>query len=306
MSDALHANRRTKPAQKASNRPVSAPPDPLPSNDHDSPPPPAATTTVRPPPAARAAARKLPKALSLLVGVVIVLAASIGVAWGARRYIMTSPRFSIRTVLVDGNHRMAAEDIAGAGGVTVGRNIFELDLANAGTGITNQPWIEKAVVTRSLPGTVKITVVEREAWAITAIGGDLYLVTRDGDPFKRVEGSDPIDLPVVTGITPEKVASDRPGVVAALRRALDVVDDMERAGISKRYPIQEVHLERDGTLVLTIGKDAIALYLGQTRFREKIEQAERVLTELSRRKANPSVIFLDNEAHPERVVVRMR
>jgi cell division protein FtsQ len=30
------------------------------------------------------------------------------------------------------------------------------------------------------------------------------------------------------------------------------------------------------------------------------------LNELARRKANASVVFLDNDAHPERVVVRMR
>jgi len=201
---------------------------------------------------------------------------------------------------------LPAEQVAGAGGVTVGRNIFELDLETASASITTEPWVEKAIVTRTLPNTVRIAVVEREAWAVATVGGELYLVTRDGDPFKRVTDGDPIDLPVVTGITPEKVAADRSGVVSALRRALDVVEDMERAGISKRYPIQEVHLERDGTIVMTIGKDAISLYLGQTRFREKIEQAARVLLELGKRKANPSVIFLDNEAHPERVVVRMR
>jgi len=303
MSDVMPSNRRTK---NNSTRPAMAPPDPMPASEHDSPPPPAATTTVRPSPLAAVASKKLPRALSLVLGLVVVLSASIAVAWGARRYITTSPRFSIRTVLVDGNHRMQAEDIATAGGVTVGRNIFELDLENVGKNIQNEPWVEKATVTRTLPSTVKINVVEREAWALTALGGELYLVTRDGDPFKRVTDGDPLDLPVVTGLTPEKVASDRPGVVAALRRALDVVEDLDRAGISRRYPIQEVHLERDGTLVMTLGKEGIALYLGQTRFREKIEQAERVLTELSRRKANPSVIFLDNEAHPERVVVRMR
>jgi cell division protein FtsQ len=190
--------------------------------------------------------------------------------------------------------------------VTIGRNIFEVDLETAGATIANEPWVEKAVVTRKLPSTVNISVVEREAWAVASIGGELYLVTRDGDPFKRVSDGDPFDLPAITGVAAEKVSLDRTGVVNAFRRALDVVEDMDRAGISKRYPIQEVHLERDGTIVMTIGKDAIALHLGQTRFREKIEQASRVLSELSRRKAQPSVIFLDNEAHPERVVVRMR
>jgi cell division protein FtsQ len=304
MSDSLlPTNRRRKSASKGL---VSAPPDPSFAGENESPPPPEATSTTVRPPAHKRAAKKLPRALSLVLGVCVVLSASVAVAWGARRYIMTSPRFSIRTVLVDGNQRMSAEDIASAGGVSVGKNIFALDLESAGTSITNAPWVEKASVTRTLPSTVRITVTEREAWAMAAIGGELYLVTRDGDPFKRAADGDPIDLPVVTGITPEKVASDRPGVVSALRRTLDVVEDMDRAGISKRYPIQEVHLERDGTIVMTIGKDGVSIYLGQTRFREKIEQAQRVLNELSKRKATPSVIFLDNEAHPERVVVRMR
>jgi len=304
MSDVPTGNRRLK--RPAGPPVVAAPSDPEPQ--HDSPPPPGATTsTIRPPKPVRVkAAPKIPRALSLVLGVMVVLSASIAVAWGARRYIMTSPRFSIRTIVVDGNHRLTAEQVAEAGGVAMGRNIFELDLEGTGATITNDPWIEKAQVTRTLPTTVRITITEREAFAVATIGGELYLVTRDGDIFKRADEGDPLDLPYVTGITPEKVASDRPGVVASLRRAMDVVEDMDRAGISKRYPIQEVHLEKDNTIVMTIGKDGISLYLGQTRFREKIEQASRVLMELGKRKAAPAVIFLDNEAHPERVIVRMR
>jgi cell division protein FtsQ len=300
MSDALRTNRRLRPPKVPV---VTAPPDPSPDFDHDSPPPPPATTTTVKPPSP---VRKLPRTIALVLGVCVVLSASVAVAWGARRYITSSPRFGIRSVLVEGNRRLSAEDIAASGGVTIGRNIFEVDLETAGATIANEPWVEKAVVTRRLPSTVNISVVEREAWAVATISGELYLVTRDGDPFKRASDGDPLDLPVITGIELEKVSLDRTGVVNAYRRALDVVEDMDRAGISRRYPIQEVHLEKDSTIVMTIGKDAIALHLGQTRFREKIEQASRVLSELARRKAQPSVIFLDNEAHPERVVVRMR
>lgn len=286
--------------------PVAAPADPLPASDDSPPPPPATSATLRPPAPKARGSRKIPRAISLLAGAMVVVSASIGVAWGARRYIMSSPRFAIRTVMVDGNHRLPADQVAGEGGVVVGKNIFELDLESSSAAIATDPWIEKAQVTRTLPSTVHINVVEREARAMTAFGGELYLVTRDGDPFKRVGDGDPMDLPVVTGITPDKVAADRPGVVLALRRALDVVEDMEKAGIARRYPIQEIHLERDGTIVATIGKEAIALHLGQSRVRERIEQASKVLNEIGRRKANASVIFLDNEAHPERVVVRMR
>jgi cell division protein FtsQ len=274
----------------------------------DSPVPSAATTTVRPPPKARRrfVLGRVGRTLQLAAGAVIVIAASVAVAWGARRYVLSSPRFAVRTVLVDGAHRRSAATIASEGGVTVGENIFGLDLSQAGAMVTQDPWVERATVVRKLPATVSITVVEREAAALTTLSGDLYLVTRDGDPFKKATGDDPSDLPVVTGLQASQIASDRRGVVLSLRRTLDVAEELERAGIGKRYPIQELHLEKDGSLVVTIGREGIALSLGQPPYRDKIEEASRILTELARRKANASVIFLDNDAHPERVVVRMR
>jgi cell division protein FtsQ len=262
----------------------------------------ASTERVR---AARPPSRAL-RALQLVAGVAVVLTASIAVAWGARRYITSSPRFAVRTVLVDGIQRRSAEQVASAGSIEVGKNIFALDLALAGAAIATDPWIERATVTRKLPATVYVNVVEREARALVAIGGELYLATRDGELFKKLGEDDPVDLPIITGITGERVARDRPGVVIAVKRLLDVVEDMERAGIARRYPIQELHIERDGSIVFTIGKAAMALHLGQPPYRDKVAQAARVLTEIAQRKANASVIFLDNDAHPERVVVRMK
>jgi cell division protein FtsQ len=302
-------NRKLPESARTRSKVVDAPADVI---TDDSPLPGPATTTVRPPPPRAAPRRRLgrlgrfARTAQLVVGAAVVLAASISVAWGVRRYLMQSPRFAVRTVLVDGAHRRSAATVAALGGVAVGKNVFALDLAQAGAMITQDPWIERATVSRSLPATVSITVVEREAAALASIGGELYLVTRDGDLFKKIGAEDPSDLPVVTGILPAQVASDRPGVVIALKRVLDVAEEMDRAGMTRRYPLEELHLEKDASLTATIGREAIALSLGQPPYRDKIEEAARILSEVARRKANASVIFLDNDAHPERVVVRMR
>jgi cell division protein FtsQ len=288
---------------------VDAPPEPF-GADEVSPPPTA--RTLRPPSRAAAppsapAPSRLSRAVQLLAGATIVISASVAVAWGARRYIVSSPRFAVRTVLVDGARRRGADKIASEAGVSVGANIFAIDPRAAAAAVpAADPWIERATVTRTLPSTVHIAVVEREARALVSIGGELYLATRDGDLFKRAAAEDPLDLPVVTGILPEQVASDRAGVVLTVKRVLDVADELDRTGIAKTRPLEELHVERDGSLVATVGKDAVLLSLGQPPYRDKIEQASRVLGEVARRKANASVVFLDNDAHPERVVVRMR
>ena len=285
---------------------VLAPSDPMFGGD-DSPPPGPVSQSVRPPgPGKRATKSRFFSTIQLLAGVLVVLSASVAVAWGARRYVTTSPRFAVRSVTVDGTQRRTADEVATLAGVAIGKNIFGVDPARAEAGILADPWIEKAKVVRNLPGTVEIVVAEREAVALCSIGGELYLVTRDGDLFKKAIGDDPTDLPVITGVLPEQITRDRAGVVLSNKRVLDVAEDLGKVGLARRYPLQELHTNTDGSLVVTIGKEAILLHFGQPPYREKIEQAARVLNEVARRKASASVVFLDNNAHPERVVVRMK
>ncbi len=149
-------------------------------------------------------------------------------------------------------------------------------------------------------------MIEREAAALVAVGPDLYLSTRQGELFKKPEPGDPHDLPVVTGTHPEDVVKDRRGAVAMIKKALDLAFEYERMGAAKSLPLQEVHLEDDGALVLEVGKEPISLRLGRGPYRQTLEQASRVIGELAGRHAQASVVFLDNDAHPERVVVRMR
>jgi cell division protein FtsQ len=246
------------------------------------------------------------EALRVAAGVVVTVAAALGCVLGLLHYTRTSPRFAVRVIDVHGSARRSSEDIARLAGITIGQNVFVVDLAASRNGILNDPWIEQASLRRKLPATITVEVVEREASALVAIGSDLYLATRQGEPFKKPEPGDPYDLPVVTGIRADDVAKDRAAVVASIRRALDLVADYEHLGSAKSLPVQEVHLEDDGALVLSVGKDALQLHMGKGPYRQGLDQAARVLGELSNRRAQASVVFLDNEAHPERVVVRMR
>jgi cell division protein FtsQ len=244
--------------------------------------------------------------LRLAAGVLVTVAAALGCVWGMLHYTRTSPRFAVRTIDVHGTSRRSPEDIARRAGIAIGQNVFVTDLETARAGILDDPWIEQASLRRKLPSGIAVEVVEREAAALVAIGPDLYLATRQGEPFKKPEAGDPFDLPVVTGVRTDDVIKDRTGAIASIRRALDLVSDYEHVGPAKSFPVQEVHIEDDGGLILSVGKDAIQLHMGKGPYRQGIDQANRVLGEIANRRASASVVFLDNDAHPERVVVRMR
>ena len=62
----------------------------------------------------------------------------------------------------------------------------------------------------------------------------------------------------------------------------------------------------EGAFTLVVGKQGIALELGDAPFRRKLDEAARVIAELEKRNTKADTIMLDNEARPERVVVRVR
>lgn len=245
-------------------------------------------------------------ALRLSLGLAVIAGISLAIAWGAHRYALTSPRFSIRGFTVVGNRHHSEEKLARLAGIDRGQNLFAVDTDAAEQRILESPWVLRAKVGRELPATIRIEVVEREAAALAAIEGELYLVTGDGQPFKALESKDPGDLPVLTGIGGRELSVDRARAVERLALGLEVLRDYGALPIAHVYEPEEVNLGEDGSIVLTIGKRGIALHLGTGPFRQKLLMAARILARLQPGGDLPGILFLDNEAHPERVVVRMR
>jgi cell division protein FtsQ len=245
-------------------------------------------------------------ALKLASGLAVVVSASLAVAWSAHHYALTSPRFAIRTVDLVGAHRLALDEVKNESGVTVGANIFALDTDSAEKKLLENPWISEVKLTRRLPNTLRVELSEREAAAVVSLAEHLYLVTREGVPFKEIQTGDPYDLPLITGASAESLARDRTREIERIQAGLEVLHQFERVPLSKVYPAEEVHLADAGDVTLTVGKEGVTLELGTGPWRKKLLMAEVVVGELRKKGRTPGIVFLDNTAHPERVVVRMR
>jgi cell division protein FtsQ len=241
-----------------------------------------------------------------LLGFLMVVGIGGSAAWGARRYVKTSPRFAVREIVTIGAKRRSAEDLAITAGIAKGQNVFTTDLDRARARLLADPWIRQASLARQLPGTIFVQVEEREAAGLVAASGETYLATREGQIIKRLEPGDPTDLHVVTGVSAQQIVDDREGTTRTIRRALDLAFDYDRSPLGQRAPLEEVHVEETNDMTLVIGKSAVVLRMGAAPYRKKLEQAVRVFGELDRRGAKPDVIMLDDDARPERVVVRMR
>jgi cell division protein FtsQ len=240
------------------------------------------------------------------VGVVLVVGTACATAWGGYRLALSSPRFAIQHVEVDTSRRLPDREVARRAGIAVGENVLALDLGEAEQRLLADPWVRNVRVTRQLPHTVRVQLVEHEAVALAALDGDVFLVGADGEPFKAWQDGDVHDLPVLTGVTLEAIAKDRPGAVARLATGLSVLSHYERLPVSQVHRAQEAHLAPDGSVVLTVGVRGVSLHLGQGPWPKKLLMVAEVMRTFESKRELPGVVFLDNALHPERVVVRMR
>jgi cell division protein FtsQ len=245
-------------------------------------------------------------ATKFLIGLSLVLGVSGVLAWGIYQFALSTPRFALSNIEVEGNRRYSEASLARIAGLSRGQNLFRIDLAQAEQRLVEDPWIERAKVTRVLPQGIEIEVVEYEAEALISMGEKLFLLTPKGEPFKPLEDGDPFDLPVLSGLTAHQFAIDRPRAVDRARVGLEVLHHYSRLDLSKVHLAQEVHLHASGAVTLTVGNQGLSLELGKGPFRQKLLMAARVIGKLSARGRLPGILFLDNDAHPERVVARMR
>jgi cell division protein FtsQ len=243
--------------------------------------------------------------LRAALGACAVAGTSAGVAGAAHRYVTTSPRFGVTRVQVIGGVRRTEATVAAESGVVPGTNVFTLDLDAVRACILTDPWIADAALTRRLPGTVVVHVTERRPAALVAMG-DLLVADENGAPFKRFEAGDPVELPLITGLTSSDVATARDDAERTIRRGIELAAEYQRSPLARRAAIQEVHVDERGGFDLVVGRPTTALALGRPPFRRKLDEASQALAELDRRGAKAEVVFLDNEVRPERVVVRLR
>jgi cell division protein FtsQ len=250
--------------------------------------------------------RALTAVLKVVTFVVLLGTAIGGFAYGANHFFVSTSRFAIRHIEAEGSRRFGEDQLLGLAGISRGDNLFSIDLPTAEQQLSSNPWIESARLTRRIPDTLTVVVTEHVAVALASIDESLYLVTEDGYPIKPFEEGDSHNFPVISGVSAEDLRVDRARALERIASAIAILRRYERLPMADAYAAQEINMASDGAVQLVVGNSAITFNLGQGPFRQKLLMAGRVLGKLGAKRQTPSIVFLDNQAHPERVVVRLR
>ncbi|MEZ5319395.1 MAG: FtsQ-type POTRA domain-containing protein [Vicinamibacterales bacterium] len=120
--------------------------------------------------------------------------------WAAGR-VLDADALHVRHVVVQGNVRLAAADLEALVTTLRGQSIFRVDLEASRQQVLASPWVADVRMSRVLPATVRVEVVEREPMAVARLGRQLYLVDPAGviiDEYGPEYAA--FDLPIVDGL----------------------------------------------------------------------------------------------------------
>jgi cell division septal protein FtsQ len=96
-------------------------------------------------------------------------------------------RFALSRFEISGNSRTRTEEILSALAAWRGRNLVALDLAPVARRLAEQPWVERATVTKRFPDGVAVRVVERTPVALFREGDNFWWVDRTGRVIARYD-----------------------------------------------------------------------------------------------------------------------
>ncbi|MDO4580979.1 MAG: FtsQ-type POTRA domain-containing protein [Bacillota bacterium] len=109
--------------------------------------------------------------------------------------------FAITDIEVYGNDSVDEQRILELSGVTEGMNIFAVNDAAVAAWLSIEPRIAEAKVSRRLPSTLTITVVEREARAMLSVGAAFIEIDERGYILDRYTALSQQSVPLLSGVS---------------------------------------------------------------------------------------------------------
>lgn len=201
-----------------------------------------------------------------VAAVVILLA-----GWGADR-IAASDLFLVREIAVRGNSRLSAGEIEQLLGGLRDEHVFDVDLEQYRQRALESSWVEQASLSRILPSTIVVDVVERTPLVIARRDQQLYLVDQTGKIIDDYGAAyHDLDLPIVDGLFESMDSGDVVPNAERVALAAALFDGLgDRQDLRRRLSQIDVSNARD--VVVMFEDDPAWLHLGQERFADRLQR----------------------------------
>ena len=203
---------------------------------------------------------------------ILILALILFLSGYSGYYAQNSPHFELRKIHYEGLVHVDREALDGMIRKVFPRNILLVDLDRLRGLVESESWVRSAQIRRQLPDRLFIYVEERQASALAAIDGELYLVDSEGVILDRSGPHyDAIDKPIIRGL--KNVARENARHENSLRMALYLRGLNELRAPLKDYSqsVSEINVQDLERLAVIPADEPVPVYLGQEKFLQRYQ-----------------------------------
>ena len=218
----------------------------------------------------RAPARHLARLTTLLLVAALVVGAVLGVWEGYRRFVRLS-YFRVAEIQVEGNLQVASEDVVASLALPSETSILEVDLPMLSRRAMQNPWIKEALLSRRLPLSLTVRVVERVPEAVF-IADRRYLLSADGVILAALEGDDLPTLPTLRAATPRRVKVGERILSSEMAQGLSVWRQFQLANAVQGEKAYEIAMGGDGSYVVNLGQQMPVIRLRAQDMHEQLRR----------------------------------
>lgn len=207
----------------------------------------------------------------LLRRAVVVLILVLALGW-AGHALAESAWLTVRHVEVSGIRHLTAHDVDTLVEGIRDESILGADLEVYRQRVLSSPWVADATLSRFLPATIHIGIVERDPVAVARRDSQLYLVDERGS---IIDDYGPryreFDLPVIDGL----IVRQEGGLIVADADRAELAAQLLRALVARRdlaARISEIDVSNAHDAVVMFDDDAAWVHLGNRMFVERLER----------------------------------
>jgi cell division protein FtsQ len=215
-----------------------------------------------------------------LAGLLLLGLATLAGSAACVRWLLTSPRFAVAGVEVEGVSRLTADDVRSAAAIAAGTNVWRRDPSVIAARVAAVPEIRRAEVIRRFPNRVTILVEERRPFTLVH-AGRLHWLDEEGRVLGELPQAVAPAVPVVSGLSEAELHSMRTDPSPRAREAVALIRTLLRSRSALTSEISEIDMSRsDGPALYTV--DGVEVRLGTDEWEERLARLERILSQLGR------------------------
>ncbi len=225
---------------------------------------------------------------------VVVIIGIVLIVLQINNWVVISNTFSLQTIEVNGNRLIKTEHILGQFNLDIGANVTILNLVEIQQSIEKHPYVKAALVSRRLPSSLQIDIIERKPVAyISQIGKPLSATDREGTLLPLRTGMLLGSLPVITGIEDlsneagELMKSDR------VAKAIDLLMSNQKISTAYYQSLSEVHYDPKTGYVLYFNDGRFPVLFGRENFSKKAEKIFIFINKIKRENKYNKLSYVD-------------